>query len=234
MLKDNILGDGIASIELLNWMGGDLDIVNSARVSYDKQAKEFTEKDEKLVRYLIKHKHNSPLRSTILRFRVVAPIYIVNQYKKHIIASTYIDDPAVQQNQESLRYVKFSGEYYFPGAFRKQDTKNKQSSVGYLTPAEQYEAELVYRTQCDNALLSYEKLISLGVCREQARGVLPESIYTKFIATHSLEACLNFIHLRLGSGAQYEIQKYGQAMLELIKPVAPVAIEEWIRINNEE
>lgn len=231
MLIKNVLGDNIGSMERLNFMGGDLDIVNSARVSYSKQATEFTEKDERLVKYLIRHKHNSPLRSTIIRFRVIAPIYIVNQYKKHIIASTYIDDPAVQQNQESLRYVRFSGEYYMPMEFRRQSETNKQSSTGALEASDQYEAELIYQAQCHNAITAYDRLIELGVCREQARGVLPESLYTKFIATHSLEACLNFIFLRQGSGAQSEIKNYADAMLELITPVAPVAIKTWREIN---
>ena len=216
------LGDEIGYIELINSMGNDLDIVNDARASYDKVSEEWTEKDEKLLRYLINHEHWSPFRGVVFKFRVKAPLYICRQWWKHVIASNH-NDEQLGWNEQSFRYVDMSdkADFYVPSGFRKQDKKNKQSSTGEFNTEEQ---KILYESYADSvteSFINYQLMITQGVCREQARGVLPTSIYTTWVWTTSLQALVNFLQLRLGKGAQDEITAYAKCLVNVVKDVTP-------------
>lgn len=216
------LGDEIGYIELLHSMGSDLDIVNDARASYDKVSNEWAEKDEKLLRYLINHEHWSPFRGVVFKFRVKAPLFICRQWWKHVIASNH-NDEQLGWNEQSLRYVDMSdkSQFYIPPQFRRQDKKNKQSSTGQFNQAEQNILYDNYMESVMNSLLVYQAMIAQGVCREQARGVLPTSVYTTWVWTVSLQALVNFLQLRLGKGAQDEITAYAICLKEVVKEVTP-------------
>ena len=123
-LRTDILADGIGSIHLIDWMGGDLSIVNAARVSYNKQKEVLDLADEKLIKYLITHKHWSPFRGVVFTFRVQTPLFIARQWWKHVVASSYIDSQT-QWNEVSLRYTDASEfQYYLPKRFRTQAQNN--------------------------------------------------------------------------------------------------------------
>lgn len=228
MKIDNILGDNIGYVELIDSMGSDLTIVNNARVSFANQKEELDTKDEKLIAYLIKHKHWSPFRGVVFQFRAKVPLFICRQWWKHHIASSYVDSQN-QWNEISMRYVDASEfEFYIPSEFRKQSTNNKQCSDGELDVTADLKAKSIYKHSCKDAIACYKELIEIGVGREQARGVLPTSIYTEFIWTCSLQALINFIKLRQGKGAQDEISLYADALLGLAKPIVPITIKELI------
>jgi len=224
---NNVLGDDIGHIQLLDCMGNDLSIINNARVSYAKFSAWFKNEDEKLLKYLIKHKHWSPFRSVILQYRVKAPLFLVNQWKKHIIASTYIDDQ-IQQNQESFRYLDLSNslEFYKPRAFRGQHSKNKQASKEDFT-LNQKQLSSFYNDSLEKSKEVYCELILRGVCREQARAVLPNATYTSFICTQSLQAAIHLVKLRQATDAQSEFNAYATELDKMIKCVAPITHRLW-------
>ena len=222
------LEDGKSKIELLASMGGDLDIVNDARASFEKTSSELSDRDVKLIHYLIKHQHTSPFRGTAFKFKVKAPLFICRQWWKHVIGSNH-NDEQLGWNEKSFRYVSIDdgSEFYIPKVFRQQSKNNKQATEGQLPVDANATAVELYTQQCEASYQTYRALLDLGVGREQARGVLVPSAYTSWVWTTSLQAVLHFIELRRGVGAQSEIGAYAQAITTLIKPKVPVAIEAW-------
>ncbi len=222
------LGDGKSRIELVASMGGDLDVVNDARASFEKASTELSDKDVKLIHYLVKHEHTSPFRGTVFKFKVKAPLFICRQWWKHVIASNH-NDEQLGWNEKSFRYVAIddSDEFYIPPVFRQQSQNNKQATEGVLPDETNQQARELFAQQCHASYSAYRALLELGVGREQARGVLVPSVYTSWVWTASLQAVLHFIDLRRGAGAQSEIGAYAQAILELIRPTVPISIEAW-------
>ncbi|WP_019498184.1 FAD-dependent thymidylate synthase [Pseudanabaena sp. PCC 6802] len=222
------LGDGKSRIELIGSMGSDLDVVNDARASFEKSSQTLNEKDVKLINYLIEHEHTSPFRGVVFKFKVKAPLYVCRQWWKHVIASNH-NDEQLGWNEKSFRYVAIddSNEFFVPSVFRQQSANNKQATEGALSEEANRQARETYAAQCQASYEAYQKLLELGVGREQARGVLVPSVYTSWVWTVSLQAVLNFIGLRLGAGAQNEIASYADAILQLIQPIVPVSIAAW-------
>ncbi|MGF1590500.1 MAG: FAD-dependent thymidylate synthase [Pleurocapsa sp.] len=222
------LNDGKSRIELIDSMGNDLSIVNDARASFEKSSVQLSDRDIKLINYLIKHQHTSPFRGVVFKFKVKAPLYVCRQWWKHVIASNH-NDEQLGWNEKSFRYVAIDSgnEFYIPQTFRQQSKNNKQATVGSLAEDLNHKAIAIYQAQCENSYQAYSQLLELGVGREQARGILIPSVYTSWVWTVSLQALLNFIGLRLGAGAQSEIGAYAQAIIELIEPIVPVSMAAW-------
>jgi len=198
-------------VKLVDHMGSDLSVVNAARVSFGKRKEVFDDADEKLITYLAEHDHTSPFRHTALTFHVKAPIFVFRQWMKHRIASEF--------NEISGRYVEFpEDEFFVPETFRRQAKVNKQGSEGQV---EGQEAHEIFVAACRNAVAQYKKLIALGVCREQARCVLPLGLYSEVYWTVSLQAAVHFIRLRTDSHAQWEIQQYAHAVKRLVAEIYP-------------
>ena len=202
-MRIDIFNDGF--VELVDSMGDDLKVVNTARVSYGKQSQDFTDKDMKLLNYLWDNEHTSPFRHCFLSFRIRAPIFVLRQWMKHQIGCSW--------NEQSARYTELKHGCFAPDTWRVQDTKNKQSSLGAIDDQDQ--AFSLMNDVYELAYSNYQKLIDLGVCREQARIVLPLGIYSECIWTTSLQGLLHFIELRSDKASQYEIQLYAQAVKQL-------------------
>jgi len=202
-MKVNVFNDGF--VELVDTMGDDLKVVNTARVSYGKESKDFTDKDMKLLHYLWEHEHTSPFRHCFLSFRIRAPIFVLRQWMKHQIGCSW--------NEQSARYTELKHGCFTPDVWRYQDTKNKQSSQGAIE--NQGQAFDLMNDVYELAYTNYEKLLDMGVCREQARIVLPVAVYSECIWTTSLQGLMHFIELRADKASQYEIQLYAQAVREL-------------------
>jgi thymidylate synthase (FAD) len=232
MINFDPLKDGKSRIELVSSMGTDLDVVNDARASFEKASTELTDKDSKLINYLIKHQHTSPLRGVVFKFKVKAPIYVGRQWFKHVIASNH-NDEQLGWNEKSFRYVAATDEedFYIPQVFRYQSESNRQASSGELSEDLTNKAIALYTQQCQASYAAYQQLLTIGVAREQARGVLVPSVYTSWVWTVSLQAVLHFIGLRSGEGAQSEIGAYAEAILQLIKPIVPETIKAWANCN---
>ena len=223
MKIENVLGDDIGFIELVDSMGSDLTVTNSARVSFGKRKEKLSKGDLKLINFLAKYKHWSPFRHVMFQFHVKAPEIVGRQFYKHVIGSDYtFKDHA--WNEISGRYVVYENEFYVPPKFRKQSEDNKQASVDEEVD-EPFTAERLYKDSIDSSYLRYLQLIEMGVSKEQARGLLPVSFYTEWYWSASLQAVMNFIKLRDDGHAQSEIRKYAIAMKELIKPIVPHSSE---------
>jgi len=184
-------------VEITDVMGSDLSVVNSARVSFGKQVKEVRKRDEKLIKYLWENKHTSPFRHATIQFHLKAPIFVLRQWMKHQVGCAW--------NEISGRYVEFSGEFYEPEIYRKQSEDNKQGSEGEIMNPPL--AKSLYWDACDSSLQSYYALLDLGVCKEQARMVLPLSLYSECYWTASLQAVMHFLVLREDSHSHQENSK---------------------------
>lgn len=221
------LGDGISRLQLINWMGDDLDVANDARASFEKISTKLDGKDIKLIHYLVNNEHTSPLRGVVFKFRVKAPLFVARQWWKHVIASSH-NDEQLGWNEKSFRYVPIdTPEFYLPSEFRYQSSSNKQSSEGALEGAVADKAHEVYYNSLMASYEAYQALLGLGVCREQARGVLPPSVYTSWVWTTSLQAILHFVQLRMGHGAQSEIKGYADAMVDILREKVPHTVAAW-------
>jgi thymidylate synthase (FAD) len=222
-------------VELIDAMGSDLTVVNSARVSFGKRKEELSDADKKLIKYLAEHKHWSPFRHVQLQFHCKVPEFVARQWYKHVVGISYSEAPTVDHawNEISLRYVN-AGEFdfYTPRGFRMQSTDNKQASTDLLVNDPDLKLEEGYRSHCQQSLKLYQELVEAGVAKEQARGVLPLSIYTEFYWTASLQAVVNFITLRRHAGAQYEIREYANAIETFTKLVVPISYESLLSLEG--
>ena len=225
----NILDKGY--IDLLDTFGDELTIVNAARVSFGVEHEVLTHGDKKLLKYLYDHKHFSPFRHVFLRIRIHAPEAIMRQIAKHVIGieatSNTVPVKDFAFNEISGRYKKVE-EYYIPSEWRKQSQDNKQCSEGVFASDEQKELERVYNDALNLCISTYEKMMDMGVAKEQARMILPLSQYTTVLWTASLQAILNFISLRDHEHAQVEIRLYAQAMRDIVQTKFPTLCEFWL------
>lgn len=213
--KINPLGDSISSIELVRVSGSDVDVVNAARVSYGKFVTQLDERDKKLIKFLVEHKHTSPFEHNQLSYRIKAPIFVVRQWMRHRMNS---------YNEISYRYVKAPLEFYTPPHWRNQDPKNRQGSIGSFDNTVLLQE---YTKAIESSVKAYELLLENGVCRELARGLLPLCTYTEFIFTCNLHSLTHFLKLRLHAGAQYEIREYAKGLLMLALPHFPESLGIW-------
>ena len=224
-LKKEVLDKGF--IEVIDHLGNDLTVANSARVSFGKRKKKYDKSDERLVRYLAKHKHFSPFRHLIVQFHIKAPEFVMRQWYKHVVgiettSSSLTKDHA--WNEISGRYVPVE-EYYIPENWRQQSEDSKQASVGSVK--EQEEATETYAEAIQVGKHYYEKLLELDVAKEQARIVMPLSQYTEVFWTASFQAIANFIDLRDEDSAQWEIREYAKALKNLLLEIYPKTATIW-------
>lgn len=216
-------------VQLVDFMGsGDLAVVNAARVSFGKRKEQFEDADAKLIRYLATHKHMSPFRHMQFTFVIHTSEVVCRQLYKHQVGCGYTSgemrESATVWNEISGRYVEFPCEFHQVEKFRKQHKSNKQASLPDQIVDANDEALAIYQQSLKASYDAYEKLLALGVCREQARMVLPVSFMNTLTWTASLEAVANFIRLRDHDGAQLEIRKLAVAIHELVAAVCPVSV----------
>ena len=228
----DLYGDNIGRVDYVSHMGSDLTVVNSARVSFGTTKSELDKRDRKLIRYLISHKHTSTLEHCVVTYKFTVPLFIRSQHHRHRTWS---------YNEISRRYTDKELRFYCPREFRTQHKSNRQASnieelidpylwhdgESRIIPAFHPNASEVYRGHCQSSLNLFNELVNKGVCREQARGVLPQTLYTEYYGTCNLNNLLKFVSLRLHDGAQYEIQKVAKACLEIASDLFPVTVKAY-------
>ena len=235
-MKIDLYGDDIGAVEYVSHMGTDLSVVNAARVSFGAEKEEVDDKDIKLINYLIKHNHTSPFEHCAITMRFTVPLFIRSQHHRH---RTWA------YNEISRRYTSVDMRFYEPKAFRTQHESNRQASnpdelinpnfgsyTGALVPASTISASEIIRIHHVDSLKLFHKLIDKGVCREQARGVLPQNLYTEYYGTVNLNNLLKFIDLRTHMGAQWEIQKAAEACLEIATDLWPITVESYRKLRG--
>lgn len=200
--------------EYVDHMGSDLSVVNAARVSFAKFKEAMDEKDAGLIRYLAEHDHWTPFAHTSITLRMQAPVPIRTQCFKH--------KTGLVENEESRRYISSTPELYVPEVFRmKPEGSAKQGSAG-AHPSSEF-LKTVYEIVCGEMITMYEDFITMGVCPEQARFLLPQGCEVNWIWTGNLYAFANFFLKRTDSHAQKEIQELAHAVGRIIEPLFPVS-----------
>jgi len=188
-------------VELIDHMGSDLTVVNSARVSFGKKKETLDEKDTRLINYLGRHKHISPFGHCFASFHVSAPVYIARQLVKHKF---------LRWNEISRRYVDGEPALHRTEVWRSRPTNSKQGSGEALSPARQEEASQIIADTGAAALSGYSRLIGLGVAPEQARELLPGSLMTEWYWSGSLDAFADMCNLRCKQDTQQETRQVAE------------------------
>lgn len=229
-------------VKLIHHVGDDLDVVNAARVSFDKDSQwvdEFgkpvpiadanvlmdtggevylADKDAKLISYLAKHKHHSPFNHSFLSFRVKAPIFCARQLVKHRF---------MPWNEVSRRYVDSEPEFYFPEYWRAKAEYVKQGSSD--------ESVDVLEKYCEDAAFvaneAYNRMLQEGVCPEQARMVLPQNTMTEWRWSGTLGAFLDMLVLRLDPHTQKETRIVAEKIAEHVKQLFPVSCAAYLEME---
>lgn len=202
-------------VELIDSMGDDNSVVNAARVSFAKDASNYTdEENEKLIKYLANHNHFTTFCHAYLSFRIKAPIFVARQLVKHQVGLSW--------NEESRRYISSEPEFWFPEEWRgKPEGSIKQGSAGVVNLAEsgtdlpQKVAEL--------CLNQYNNMLQQGVAPEQARMVLPLNTMTNWVWSGSLFAFARVCNLRLDPHAQVEVQEIAKLISEQVQTKFPIS-----------
>ncbi len=215
----------VTAINPERW-GDDLDVVNAARVSFNKESEWemlyesgvptgdviLSKKDEKLIQYLAKHKHTSPFNHSYISMRIKAPIFVARQLGKHKF---------MPWNEVSRRYVDDEPEFYCVDKLRGKAENVKQGST--------VEANILlenYISQhSQDCLDTYKELLFLGVCAEQARMVLPQNMMTEWLWSGTLGAWCDMLRLRLDPHTQYESRIVATKAREIIEPIFPVSVK---------
>lgn len=228
-MEIDLFGDGIGNVRLVDHIGTDKTIVNSARVSFGQDNDgELTNRDKKLIKYLIKHRHTSTLEHNLITFMFEVPLFIRAQHMRHRTWS---------YNEISRRYTEVDLKFYEPKSYRTQHESNRQASKDELINPE-IEFDKTTVTQKVNmhhrrSLRLFDEMILAGVCREQARGVLPQNLYTRYYGTTNLNNLLKFIDLRIHEGAQWEIQQVAKACLDIATELWPFTVGAYREIRGE-
>ena len=219
-------------IDYINHMGDDLLVVNAARVSFDKESyweneewrhpdfeepNYLSDKDARLISYLAKHGHWTPFSHPQITLRETVPIFVARQRFKHTVGFTY--------NEVSRRYVDDEPTFYYPTSWRKRPSKSvKQGSGDDFDRSQQFILNGNYDAYIKAAEQMYKDLVLYaGVAPEQARMVLPQSMYTSYYVTGSLAAFARAYKQRSDSHAQQEIQELAKQWGEIIEPLFPCA-----------
>jgi thymidylate synthase (FAD) len=231
-MKSQVLDKGF--IEVVDSLGNDLTVVNSARVSFGKRKTKFDKSDERLVRYLAKYKHYSPFRHLQVQFHIKAPEFVMRQWYKHVVGIETTSNASTKDhawNEISGRYVPVE-DFYVPSVWRKQSEDNKQASEGVLDDLQQKRMESTFNEYMRQVEMSYDRMLAAGVAKEQARIILPLNQYTEVYWTASFQAIMNFIELRNEKTSQIEIQEYAKVLLEQMKDVYPKTTELWMEAHG--
>lgn len=203
-------------VELIDYMGSDMSVVNAARVSFAHQDDEGRthEQNRRLINYLAKHKHWTPFGHTSVTLRVTAPIPIRTQAFKHKVGFV--------ENEESRRYISYTPDIFYP-VFRSQVDNKKQGSGGDLKGYDKLNALSTYGNSVNSAIRAYEELLRQGVAEEQARFVLPQGVMVNWYWTGSIAAFARFCKQRMDPHAQLEIQQLATMVDTEISELYPLS-----------
>jgi thymidylate synthase (FAD) len=194
--------------------GSDLTVVNSARVSFDKESSSLSDKDEKLIHYLAEHEHTSPFGHAFATFKVDAPVFVARQLVKHKF---------LRWNEVSRRYVDYEPDIYSPEHWRKRPENKKQGSGEAFDSDTHNFLQREYVDAMDKLLNMYDFMLKHGVAPEQARMMLPQSMMTSWWWSGSLDAFADMCKLRLGPDSQSETREVAIQIAEYMTDLFPVS-----------
>jgi thymidylate synthase (FAD) len=214
----NVLDHGF--VELLAAEASDLSVVNAARVSFAKRQDKMDDAARGLISYLMENSHGTPFEHNMFRFHVRAPLAVVHEWERHRIAS---------YNEQSGRYSEFEELMYVPEEIRTQVGKPGAYTFAPADPALAADVRDIINVHNQMSFQIYKDFLSLGVAKEQARLVIPPTLYTEFWFTINARSLMNFLRLRNDEHAMAEIRKYAQAIEELFAEQMPVTHENFVK-----
>ena len=232
MNQINVLDKGY--VRLVDTLGNDLSVVNAARVSYDKESTELSERDKKLMAFLLRDNHTSPFRHAAMTFEVYAPLMVARQWWKYAVSSTHVDDQN-GWNESSRRYITEEEQFYVPmdSEWRSKPENSKQGSGEPLEEniGRELTDKLIKTISLGTSL--YHEAMDAGVAPELARLFLPAyGMYVRWRWTTSLQGVMTFLDQRLEHDAQWEIQKYAQAVQQLSEQSFPEVFKAAKELKN--
>ena len=195
-------------------LASDLAVVNGARVSFNQESDELGERDEGLIRFLIRERHGSPFEHGYFRFLVKAPLFVVREHHRHRAGHSY--------NEWSGRYSKMEAEFYVPDNVRTQVGKPGAYSFEPVDEETREAARREIEENGERAFEAYERMLEQGVAKEVARAVLPLSTYTKYYWSCNPRSLMHFCGLRNHESAQFEIREFAAAAESFLERLMPV------------
>ncbi len=220
----DVLDHGFVALDAA--LASDLAVVNGARVSFNQLSDELTERDEGLIRFLMREAHGSPFEHGYFRFIVKAPLFVVREHHRHRAGHSY--------NEWSGRYSKMEPEFYVPDFVRTQVGKPGSYTFEPVDDETRESTRREIEENAQRAFQAYERMLERGVAKEVARAVLPLSTYTKYFWSCNPRSLMHFCSLRNHEAAQYEIRQYAAAaesFLERHMPVTHAAFVERGRLS---
>jgi len=218
--KINVLDKG--HVEYIEHMGSDLTVVNAARVSFAKNSqwetaedgtRVLSTRDQRLIKYLAEHNHWTPFAHPQITLRIKAPIFVRTQLFKHKVGFT--------ENEISRRYVTNEPEFYIPDWRSAPTDGAKQGSSDFIYDVYVNDLDNMYTKIALESVEIYKELLKEGVAPEQARAVLPQGTYTEWWWTGSLSAFARVFKQRIDAHAQWEVQRYADAIGKILEPLFP-------------
>ena len=195
-------------------LASDLAVVNGARVSFNQESDEMSDRDAGLIRFLIRERHGSPFEHGYFRFLVKAPLFVVREHHRHRAGHSY--------NEWSGRYSKMDAEFYIPDNVRTQVGKPGSYSFEPVDDGVRDDVRREIEENAQHAFEAYERMLEQGVAKEVARAVLPLSTYTKYYWSCNPRSLMHFCGLRNHENAQYEIRQYAAAAEKFLERLMPV------------
>jgi thymidylate synthase (FAD) len=201
----------------------EVQVVNAARASFEKEVTELGKPDIGLINFLIRRVENSPFRHSVLAFEVKAPLMTARQWQRYSVGSAHlVEEDAHAWSEGSRRYVTEEPTFYVPTEWRSAPENRKQGSGEPVLPGVSREYENLLRDAVRQGIEKYERALADGVCAEQARLFLPAyAMHVRWRWTASLLAVLHFLDERLAHKAQREISDYAVAVEQLARPFFP-------------
>lgn len=222
------VGDDIGEISFIQNMGSDVTILNAARVSYGKEIEEIKEKDIVLLKYLLDNEHTSVFEHCVVTFKFITTLFTRSQHMRHRTWS---------YNEISRRYSSENLRFYEPELFRPPHKEDRQASEEewFVPDMSKYSNRSAYDLICqhhDNSLYLYNALLEAGICREMARGILPQNLYTEYYGTCNLNNLFKFLHLRNSEHAQWEIRQIAKAIQEILCDLYPITMKIYLEMKE--
>ena len=216
-MEVQVLDNGFVRLD--EHAGGDLSVVNGARVSFKRRKEQMDSSDEELIKFLMEGRHGTPFEHNMFRFHVKAPIFVAREWFRHRIGSF---------NEWSLRYAKIENpDFYVPSEFRTQEGKpGEYTFTEYKGDTKSVQAALIRHNQ--DGVDLYNWMINRGIAREQARIVLPLGMFTEFYWTVNARSLMNFLSLRNSQHAQREIREYAMVIEEMFADSMPVTARAFV------
>lgn len=212
-----VIVDRYGAVTLEAHLGGDLDVVNAARVSFGRRSEVLDAAGEKLIGYLMRERHGTPFEHNLFRFHVTCPLFVAREWFRHRIGSF---------NELSARYAEVPDRWWVPDAVRTRVGAPGRYTYEPLPSAEGAVSEIDSHGRESFAL--YRRLLDGGVAPEQARSVLPVGMYTEFWWSVNARSLMNFLNLRTAPEAQAEIRVYASAVEDLWATTMPVTHAAWV------